>query len=39
MKKQHTLCVAILVLLSAITILYLNADMNKNGNKIKGGDG
>lgn len=39
MKKQHTLCVAILVLLSVITILYLNADMNKNGNKIKGGDG
>lgn len=36
---KHTLCIAILVLLSAITILYLNVNLDKNGNKPKGGDG
>lgn len=36
---KYTLCIAILVLLSAITILYLNVDRDKNGNKTKGGDG
>lgn len=36
---KKSLCIAMLVLLSAIAILYLDVNMDKNGNKPKGGEG